>query len=923
MQKVKDLNLKTKFTLLFVLIGLLPIIVVSYISTQNSTIDAQEKVYNQLTAINQIKKKTIETYFHERESDMGVLVNIADTLRIQAFQKLSAVQDLKKSELTHYLHDNYSQLKLLTSQEHVKHALEEMSATFNNQAIWTPLLDVHDTEFKQLLDYFGWYDFFLINLEGDIVYSVTRESDLRQNLEEELSSSSFYQAFKKAKNSQDNDIHLADFLPYGPSNNDPAAFAVKAVVKEGKRIGYIAYQQPLEHINEILGHRTGMGETGESYLVGQDLLMRSDSFLNPSEFSVKASFKHQNKVETKAALDALDGGKNTAVILDYNNNPVISSWDYVDVGERIRWAIISEVDVTEAFNPKTSDGIDFYKSYIEKYGYYDLFLINPDGYIFYTVTKEADYHTNIINGKYADSGLGKLIRSVSQSKAYSMADFSPYSPSNDDPATFIAQPLLNKTGEISLYLALQLPLEGIENIMKIREGMGETGESYLVGEDLRMRSNSFLDPEGHSVKNSFAGTIAENGVDTDASRRALNGEKGTDIIIDYNGHPVLSSFDHIDFKNFKWAILSEVDEEEAFHSIHTNTLFMLVIMLIAGTLIATVGFLAASRIAKPISNISDVAKLIANGDLTSLVEAKSNDEVGKLQQAMKQMIENLRNMVVNIASVAKEESVTSEQLVSITSKTTNIVKEQQDIAENFSSSMSQMGATVTEVAENTSNTSVAVNEIQSKVMEGASALDKTYHSILSMTEQIQQSEKSVQQVRSDFDQICSVLDVIKDIAEQTNLLALNAAIEAARAGEQGRGFAVVADEVRQLAQRTQDSTKQIDDMIQNIIAGANSSVDIMAKSVSRATEVQEHAKKATDINVVITDQISHISTLSSQIATSTKEQSQMIEGILSNVENLNEGVHRTNSATHDIADSSSKLSNLVNKLEHETKFFKV
>ena len=923
MQKIKDLNLKTKFTLLFVLIGLLPIIVVSYISTQNSTIDVQEKVYNQLTAINQIKKKTIETYFHERESDMGVLVNIADTLRIQAFQKLSAVQDLKKSELTHYLHDNYSQLKLLTSQEHVKHALEEMSATFNNQAIWTPLLDAHDTEFKQLLDYFGWYDFFLINLEGDIVYSVTRESDLRQNLEEELSSSSFYQAFKKAKNSQDNDIHLADFLPYGPSNNDPAAFAVKAVVKEGKRIGYIAYQQPLEHINEILGHRTSMGETGESYLVGQDLLMRSDSFLNPSEFSVKASFKHQNKVETKAALDALNGRKNTAVILDYNNNPVISSWDYVDVGEGIRWAIISEVDVTEAFNPKTSDGIDFYKSYIEKYGYYDLFLINPDGYIFYTVTKEADYHTNIINGKYADSGLGKLIRSVSQSKAYSMADFSPYSPSNGDPAAFIAQPLLNKTGEISLYLALQLPLEGIENIMKIREGMGETGESYLVGEDLRMRSNSFLDPEGHSVKSSFAGSIAENGVDTDASRRALNGEKGTDIIIDYNGHPVLSSFDHIDFKNFKWAILSEVDEEEAFHSIHTNTLFMLVIMLIAGTLIATVGFLVASRIAKPISNISDVAKLIANGDLTSLVEAKSNDEVGKLQQAMKQMIENLRNMVVNIASVAKEESVTSEQLVSITSKTTNIVKEQQDIAENFSSSMSQMGATVTEVAENTSNTSIAVNEIQSKVLEGASALDKTYHSILSMTEQIQQSEKSVQQVRSDFDQISSVLDVIKDIAEQTNLLALNAAIEAARAGEQGRGFAVVADEVRQLAQRTQDSTKQIDDMIQNIIAGANSSVDIMAKSVSRATEVQEHAKKATDINVVITDQISHISTLSSQIATSTKEQSQMIEGILSNVENLNEGVHRTNSATHDIADSSSKLSNLVNKLEHETKFFKV
>ena len=923
MLSVKSLNLKAKFTLLFVLIGLLPIIVISYISTQNNTNDVKEKVYNQLTAINQIKKQTIEHYFHERESDMGVLVNIADTLRNQAFQKLSAVQDLKKSELTNYLKNNYSQLELLASQEHVKAAIHEMQETFHQEALWQSHLDQHDKEFKQLLTYFGWYDFFLINLDGDIIYSVTRESDLRQNLEQDLASSSFNQAFKKAKNKRDNNIHLADFLPYGPSNNDPAAFAIKAVTDHGERIGYIAYQQPLEHINEILGHRTGMGETGESYLVGQDNLMRSDSYLNPTQFSVKASFKDQNKITTTAAISALEGNKSTAVILDYNNNPVISSWDYIDIGEGIRWAIISEIDVTEAFNPKTLDGIDFYKSYIEKYGYYDLFLINPDGFIFYTVTKEADYHTNILSGKYADSGLGKLISQVSISKQYSMADFAPYAPSNGDPAAFIAQPLLDKKGNVSLYLALQLPLEGIENIMKIRDGMGETGESYLVGQDLRMRSNSFLDPENHSVKSSFAGTVEKNGVDTKASQNAIGGISGTDIIIDYNGNPVLSSFDHIDFKDFKWGILSEVDEAEAFHSIKLNSYFMIFMMLIAGILIAAVGYMVASRIAKPISSISDVAKQIADGDLTSSVTVDSGDEVGTLQEAMKQMISNLRSMVSNISNVAKEETATSDQLTSITQQTTSIVKDQQDIAEHFTSSMTQMGATVNEVATNTSNTSIAVNEIQSKVLEGATTLDKTYHSILSMTEQIQQSEKSVQQVRSDFDQVSSVLDVIKDIAEQTNLLALNAAIEAARAGEQGRGFAVVADEVRQLAQRTQDSTKQIDDMIQNIISGANSCVDVMAKSVSKASEVQEHAKEATDINAIITDQISQISTLSSQIATSTKEQSQMIEGILDNVENLNDGVLKTNTATNDISESSNELNKLVIKLEQETNFFKI
>ena len=923
MQLLKSLNLKAKFTLMFVLIGLLPIIIISFISTQNSTSDVQEKVYNQLSSINQIKKETIETYFHERESDMGVLVNIADTLRNQSFQKLSAVQDLKKSELTNYLHNNYAQLNLLASQEHVKHALEEMVTTFKFKSMWTPLLNAHDTEFKQLLTYFGWYDFFLVSLKGDIVYSATRESDLRKNLEKDLKNSSFYKAYKKAKDSSDSNIHLADFLPYGPSNNDPAAFAVQAVEKNGKRIGYIAYQQPLEHINEILGHRTGMGETGESYLVGQDNLMRSDSYLNPTQFSVKASFSEQNKVTTRAVQEALQGKKDTAVIMDYNNNPVISSWDYIDVGEGIRWAIISEVDVTEAFNPQTSDGVDFYKSYIEKYGYYDLFLINPDGYIFYTVTKEADYHTNIISGKYSDSGLGQLIRNVSQSKIYSMADFSAYAPSNGDPAAFIAQPLLDSSKEVSLYIALQLPLEGIGNIMKTRVGMGETGESYLVGEDHRMRSDSFLDPEGHSVKQSFAGTVEENGVNTLATKRALDGTQGTDIIIDYNGHPVLSSYDHIDFKEFKWAILSEVDEAEAFMSIRQNSFFMIFLMIIAGIIIAGVGILVAKRIAQPISDISDVANLIANGDLRSEIDVKTSDEVGKLQSSMQQMISNLRTMVNNISSVAKEETTTSEQLEEITKETSNTVQEQKDIAEQFTTSMTQMGATVNEVAENTSNTSSALNEIQGKVLEGSSALDKTYHSILSMTEQIQLSEKTVQQVRSDFDQVSSVLDVIKEIAEQTNLLALNAAIEAARAGEQGRGFAVVADEVRQLAQRTQDSTKQIDDMIKNIISGANSSVEVMAKSVSRANEVQSHAKEATDINEVITEQISQINTLSLQIATSTKEQTKMIDIILDNVENLNNGVHKTGDATNVIAESSSELNKLVIKLDRETSFFKI
>ena len=258
MSYLKSLSLKAKFTLLFLVIGLLPVIIVSLISTYNSTRDVEEKVYNQLHAINQIKKQALETYFDERQGDMGVLVNIADTFRQQAFAKLAAVQDIKKSQLRDYLTNNNTQLNLLASQAYVQAALKEMAGTFKSKGLWSKLLDKHDKSFKPFLNYFGWYDFFLLNTRGDVVYSVTRESDLRQNLEKDLSTSSFNKAFVLAKNSSGTDIQFADFLPYAPSNNDPAAFAIKAVEVKGKRIGYVAYQQPLEKINAILGNRTGM-----------------------------------------------------------------------------------------------------------------------------------------------------------------------------------------------------------------------------------------------------------------------------------------------------------------------------------------------------------------------------------------------------------------------------------------------------------------------------------------------------------------------------------------------------------------------------------------------------------------------------------------------------------------------------------------
>ncbi len=923
MSYIQNLNLKVKFTLLFILIGLIPAIIIATISTSNSSSDVTTKVYNQLTAINQIKKQAIITYFSERQADMGVLVNIADTLKTRAFEQLTGVNTLKKSQVLDYINTNSNQLRILADAPSLHNSLIKLNKNFSNKKKWQRVLSENDKSYKSLLTYFGWYDFFILNKKGDIIYSVTRESDLGKNVINDLSKTSFNRAFSRAKSSSTDDVSFADFLPYPPSNNEPAAFSVKAVIQNNERIGYIAYQQPLEKMNAILGDRTGLGTSGESYLVGADHRMRSDSFLDPINYSVKASFAADNKVNTTATLSAHQGNKGTAIILDYNNNSVVSSWDYIQVGEHIRWAIISEIDVTEALNPVSANDTEFYQSYIEKYGYYDLFLINPDGHIFYTVTKEADFNTNILSGKYSSSNLGSLVKEIRASNNYGFADFAPYAPSNGDPAAFIGQPLLNNDNQPAMYIALQLPLEGIQNIMGIREGMGETGESYLVGEDLKMRSNSFLDPTGHSVKASFAGSVATNGVDTDAAKRALNKEKNTDIIIDYNGHPVLSSFDYIDFGNFKWAVLSEIDEPEAFASIYDNTYFMIVLMFILAGVVAFIGLFVAKKTATPIIEIANVAKAVANGELNIEVKQTSHDEVGVLQLAIQQMILNLNKMVTNISSVALQQSSTSEELAAITTQTSSTVTEQQSISTQLATAMQEMGATINEVAQNTTSTASAVDEIQSMVVDGSQKLEGTYNSIVAMSEQIQGSEQSVQKVRSDFEQVVSVLNIIKSIADQTNLLALNAAIEAARAGEQGRGFAVVADEVRQLAKRTQDSTTEIDDMISSITQGADSSVEIMANSVKQASDVQSNAKEATELNKVISDKMQNINDLSIQIASAAEEQAVVVEQILNNVETLNSGVAETSQATDNIAESSVELARLASELESEMSFFKV
>lgn len=559
----------------------------------------------------------------------------------------------------------------------------------------------------------------------------------------------------------------------------------------------------------------------------------------------------------------------------------------------------------------------YFTDYIKLYGYYDLFLIDAQGLIYYTQAKEADYQTNILTGQYASSNLGTLIQQVKQSGSYGIIDYQPYAPSNDEPAAFIAIPIQGS----DIILALQISSEGTNKIMGLRDGMGETGESYLVGEDKLMRSDSYLDPTNHSIKASFAGNVTNNGVDTDAVNRALNGEKGVATIKDYNGNLVLSAYDSITIGDFRWVIISEIDDAEALASVKQGTL--LSVLLIAGSavIVALIGFFFAQKIANPIIAAASIADKVAAGDLTANITVHAHDEVGTLQTALHTMINNLRSMILELSNVAVQQGTTATELASVTEETSAAVTEQQSQTMQVVAATTEMSATIREIATTTATASNICEEIQRKSKQGAAHIESTYSALVALGETTQTTAEQVATLRQDSDRIVNVLGVIKQIADQTNLLALNAAIEAARAGEQGRGFAVVADEVRNLAQSTQKSTIEIDVIIEAIVKSSNAAVETMTANVEQTTRVQEIANQANQINSEVAAEVNGIFDIVVQIATATEQQTMTIDEIAKNIEAINTGTTETELAVRHIAESSHELSRMANVLNDEAQKF--
>ncbi|WP_051227648.1 methyl-accepting chemotaxis protein [Oceanospirillum beijerinckii] len=376
----------------------------------------------------------------------------------------------------------------------------------------------------------------------------------------------------------------------------------------------------------------------------------------------------------------------------------------------------------------------------------------------------------------------------------------------------------------------------------------------------------------------------------------------------------------IAYKNWNWAVGSGfyIDEiEEIFwQKVVTN-------MGIAGVIIIimlAIAWLLVQSITRPLEETVSALKDIneGDGDLTKRLTVAGNDEITRLTRYFNGFVEKVHGVMGQVNGASSSVSGSAERLSIITTEVHNTTEQQAKATDQVATAVQQMSSTVHEVAQNAGQAAEGANQADQEARCGKAQVAKTIDAINQLSTQVSGSAQVIQRLHTDSENIGSVLDVIRGIAEQTNLLALNAAIEAARAGEQGRGFAVVADEVRTLAQRTQESTDEIQSMIeklQNAAQDAVRSMDISMKSTAETITIAEQAGVSLDS---ILQAVESIKGMNDMIASAAEEQSLVAEEINQNVVNIvglsqttAQSIHQVNQSSDALAGQADNLHNMV------------
>ena len=379
------------------------------------------------------------------------------------------------------------------------------------------------------------------------------------------------------------------------------------------------------------------------------------------------------------------------------------------------------------------------------------------------------------------------------------------------------------------------------------------------------------------------------------------------------------------YKPWNWAVATGIyvdDIEEAFWA-RANSVIVVSILIIAS--IAIIALFIARSITHPLTAAANAMKDISHGDgdLTARLKVEGNDEVSQLTHYFNSFVERIHQVVIQTGKSSEAVSAAAEELSSITNESSTTIIQQAKETDQVATAIEEMSTTVHEVAQNAGQAAGVASSADHDAIQGKQQVESTIQAIHDLSRQVQASAEVIHSLRSDSENIGGVLDVIRNVAEQTNLLALNAAIEAARAGEHGRGFAVVADEVRTLAQRTQQSTDEIQGMIEQLQSAAMKAVTVIDESLKYTEATEATATEAGGSLDTILSAVESIRDMNDMIASAAEEQSLVAEEINRNVVNIVDLSQTTSESTDQVNVASDELAGQADTLHNLVRQFKV
>lgn len=884
---LRALRLKPKLIILFLSLGLLPLILLGWgfghLAWQVLTDDG----YAHLASIRNIKKQQIEDYFLEQRNDLQSLGDNVELVIQEAFAHLDTLHRLKEAQLQAQLDKHFQHLQTLSGDPELVNTLEAFRFAFYSDEYqakgpaWETLHEAvksgRGERFVSMSLRRGYGDLLLIGMDGVVFYSARGSQEVGMDLNQKPGRDSrLGEAFMFGRDMP----FMQNFAAY---EGLPGQYALLSapVYLQGEPLGVLVLLLPSQTLDLVF--QVDNESLANAFLVsrrGRELSFLSGSPDRRVAYASGQAVPHSLRESVNNAFKPV--GTHEVHIGTDGHPALLIGHPYRNYG--LSWTIMIRMSLDAIMRRQTvSEQFNFLQEYAARYHNRDILLVNQQGYVFHSLKENSDLHTNLLSEEKRDTPLGQLLQRSLASNQVEISDVFPYEQGNNEPLLFMAQ-TVSWQDKVLCVAIIAHSLDSINRIMLARSGMGETDETYLVGADGRMRSDSYLDPETHSVVASFAGSVEQNGIRGDILQRALSGETGVELTRDYRGEKVISAYTPVQVGSLNWALLAEADESEVTEPVRALYSLIALIGLVLALGLSIAAWYFARGISRPVSAVAQLSEELGQGRLRSadLSQLKlSRDEIGGMMISLNNMLTQLRNVISQVRQI-------SNGLLGV--------------AEQVSATSQSMSQTASQQAASTEQTSASLEEIASMARHNRETTRNTGEQAKQLSIDTGVSRKAMQATLEAMKDIAKRISLVEEIAYKTNLLSLNAAIEAARAGEHGLGFTVVASEVQKLALDSQTAAQEI------------------KAQVNDSLGVSEHADK---LLLKLAEQIERIVTDIQEVSQFSEEQTVGVEQLNHAVMQLEQSAQQNAASAEELAAAADSMSQQANQLADSMKFFKL